>query len=192
MLKVDRSDGGAAAPIATAPHAIAMPGAFAEEGRTSITELLNASLYALDEDLRAIFLAFGELFVPGATVELMARLTDRDESAIADALTVLHRRGLVERQTGGEGGTTFTACTTWRTATRPRLRRVWGGTGAVVSLPRVYAGAPAEVAALDAETATFGAAEHAASPATVSLVEMMLALCGPYLPRGHCPPFSAV
>lgn len=195
MLKVDQiSTAELLRRIATAPHAIAMPGAFAEEGRTSITELLNASLYALDEDLRAIFLAFGELFVPGATVELMARLTDRDESAIADALTVLHRRGLVERQTGGEGGTTVyrvhDLAYSYAATIAARLGR---NRGAVVRACHAYTLAhQAEVAALDAEIGNLlGAAEHAALTGDrVSLVEMMLALCGPYLATmGHSPAF---
>ncbi len=83
--------------IAQTPHAMEMPEDFAEEGRSSITELLAASLYALEEDVRKVFLAFGNLFAPNATPELLARYMAVDESRIQSALTILHRRGLADR-----------------------------------------------------------------------------------------------
>jgi tetratricopeptide (TPR) repeat protein len=82
--------------VATAPHNLAMPEDFAEEGRTSITELLDASLYALDEPVRQMFLAFGALFTPSATPELLARCMTQDEGQVRDALAALQRRGLAE------------------------------------------------------------------------------------------------
>jgi hypothetical protein len=90
--------------IAAAPHAIAMPHSFAEEGRTSITELLNASLYALDDDTRHVFLGFGRLFAPQATPDLLARVMGRDEPAVSEALTTLQRRGLAERARPSDEG----------------------------------------------------------------------------------------
>lgn len=191
MLKVDQIGTPALLrQIATAPHALAMPGAFAEEGRSSITELLNASLYALDDQTRQVFLAFGALFAPGVTVELAARLMGRDETATAGALTVLHRRGLAER--APEAGA------------RPALYRVhdlaysYAATiaarqgrdrGAVVTACRAFVAAhAADIEALDVEIGNIlGAAEHAAQTGDrVALVEIMLALSGSYLAtRGH-------
>lgn len=97
-LKVDRiSPRELVNRIMNAPHAISMPEDFAEEGRSSITELLDASLYALDEKVRRVFVAFGSLFVPSATPELLSRAMGRDQGEIEEALTTLQRRGLAER-----------------------------------------------------------------------------------------------
>lgn len=190
MLKVDQiATSELLRRIATAPHALAMPGAFAEEGRTSITELLNASLYALDEPVRAVFLAFGVLFTPGASVELMARLMDRDEAAVADALTVLHRRGLAERQAAGDGVTVYRVHDLAYSYAATIAARQGRDRRAVIAACHAYTLAHAnEVGAIDAEIGNLlGAAEHAAQiEEGAALVETMLALCGPYLAtRGH-------
>ena len=197
MLKVDQiGTADLLRRIATAPHALAMPGAFAEEGRTSVTELLNASLYALDEPVRAVFLAFGVLFTPGATVELMARLMGRDEAAVADALTVLHRRGLAERQAvAGEGATVYRVHALAYSYAATIAARQGRDRRAVVTACHAYTLAHAgDVGALDAEIGNIlGAAEHAAQiEDRAALVEIMLALCGPYLAtRGHSLAFLA-
>jgi hypothetical protein len=96
--------------IETAPHEMKMPQDFADEGRQSVKRLLDASLSALDDETRAVFLAFGALFAPGATPELLARYmnasvgtrpavsaTEYDTTAIETALMTLARRGLAER-----------------------------------------------------------------------------------------------
>src|SRR5690606_6253966 len=80
-----------------APHDLAMPEDFAEEGRTSTTELLTASLVALDEGARQAFLAFGGMFAPQVTPELLARAMARDGADVSEALITLQRRGLADR-----------------------------------------------------------------------------------------------
>lgn len=191
MLKVDQIDTAELLQrIAAAPHALAMPGEFAEEGRTSVTELLNASLYALDEPVREVFLAFGLLFTPGATVDLLARLMARDQAAVADALTILHRRGLAERVPEADGrpasyrvhdlAYSYAATIAARQA-RDRAPVI----AACLAFARAH---EAEVEALDVEIGNLlGAAERASQDGDrASLVEMMRALCGPYLAaRGH-------
>ena len=85
--------------IETTPHDIAMPEDFAEEGRSSITELMDASIYALDDPTRRTFLAFGELFAPETTIELLSKVMGQDKDTSRENLTTLQRRGLVERMT---------------------------------------------------------------------------------------------
>lgn len=98
-LKVDQiRPGELLTRIATAPHEMAMPEDFAEEGRSSITELLTASLFALDDYVREVFLAFGRLFAPQITPELLARCLGQDQEQVTHALTTLVRRGLAERE----------------------------------------------------------------------------------------------
>jgi len=84
--------------IEAAPWKLAAPDGMEEEGRTSIEDLLNTSLYTLDADARAAFLAFGALFTASATPELLAICMERPETEIEDALNRLQRRGLAERQ----------------------------------------------------------------------------------------------
>jgi serine/threonine protein kinase/tetratricopeptide (TPR) repeat protein len=89
--------------MADAPHSLEMPEGFAEEGRESVKELLDASVNALDEAARAVFLAFGALFVPDCTEALMAAYMKRLGKPIdaADVLNELQRRGLAERIASG-------------------------------------------------------------------------------------------
>ena len=93
--------------IATTPHDMAMPEDFAEEGRSSIIELLDASLYALDDYERQVFLAFGSLFNADTTPELLALLLDEEADTIREALLTLQRRGLVERLTMAHSDLTY-------------------------------------------------------------------------------------
>ena len=58
--------------IAGSPHLIETPGAFGEAGRTSIRDLLAVSVDGLDEETRSVFFAFGALFAPQATPEMIA------------------------------------------------------------------------------------------------------------------------
>jgi tetratricopeptide (TPR) repeat protein len=83
--------------IEAAPWKLAAPDGMEEEGRTSIEDLLNTSLYTLDAEARAAFLAFGALFTASATPELLAIYMERGETEIDDALNRLQRRGLAER-----------------------------------------------------------------------------------------------
>lgn len=103
-LKVDQiAPGELLNRIATTPHDMTMPEDFAEEGRSSITELLDTSLYALDDYERRVFLSFGSLFDTDTTPELLALLLDEEVEAINEALLTLQRRGLVERLTLSQG-----------------------------------------------------------------------------------------
>ncbi len=80
--------------IAGSPHLIETPGAFGEAGRTSIRDLLAVSVDGLDEETRSVFFAFGALFAPQATPEMIALLVNR---AADKELMTLGRRGLAKR-----------------------------------------------------------------------------------------------
>lgn len=83
--------------ISAAPWKLTAPEGVEEEGRASIEELLNTSLFGLDPEARAVFLAFGAFFVASATPEMLALYMKLPISIIEDALTRLQRRGLAER-----------------------------------------------------------------------------------------------
>lgn len=95
--------------IADAPHLLEMPEGYADQGRGSVKELLNDSVFALDIESRAVFLAFGALFTAASTPELLGLLMEREEKYIDDTLTSLLRRGLTrrERYTSGSNITYF-------------------------------------------------------------------------------------
>lgn len=57
--------------INKAPHNLNMPLDFAENGRQSVADLLEVSLDSLEKKVRDIFFAFGGLFAPKATLELL-------------------------------------------------------------------------------------------------------------------------
>ncbi len=94
--------------IADAPHLLEMPHGYANPGRASVKALLNDSVFALDPDSRAMFLAFGVLFLPQATADMMARLMERDAQYVDAALTTLVRRGLARRERNAHGAVYFT------------------------------------------------------------------------------------
>jgi tetratricopeptide (TPR) repeat protein len=84
------------------PSQITAPDGVADEGRASVEDLLQASIYTLDAGARAVFLAFGAFFTASATPELLALYMDgREESALEDTLNRLQRRGLAERLSEG-------------------------------------------------------------------------------------------
>jgi tetratricopeptide (TPR) repeat protein len=174
--------------IETAPHEMAMPQDFAEEGRTSITELLTASLYALDDETREVFLAFGRLFVPQVTPELLARGMGRAESEVSETLTALQRRGLAERVRSSEDGLAAyrvhdLAYSYARTITAGQDRP------AMIEACRAFAADHADdLKALDAEQGNLLGAAQAAqeSDQRKALAEIMQTLAGLYLSaRGH-------
>ncbi len=176
--------------IATAPHDMVMPEDFAEEGRTSITELLTASLVALDEDVRQVFLTFGKLFAPQSTPELLARCLDQDAEQVQQALVTLVRRGLAERE--GETDTTaayYRVHDLAHSYARTLTMLQTDDRQDVIAACHSYAVDHAtDVKALDAEQSNlFGAAEAAQqSGDTGSLVAIMEVLAGPFLSaRGH-------
>jgi tetratricopeptide (TPR) repeat protein len=174
--------------IETAPHEIAMPQDFAEEGRTSITELLTASLYALDDETRQAFLAFGRLFVPQVSPELLARGMGRDETAVGEALTTLQRRGLAERVRQSEEG--LAAYRVHDLAYSYAKALTAGQDQAViVEACRAFTAEHAgDLKALDAELGNILGAAKAAqdSGSGDALIAIMQSLAGPYLSaRGH-------
>lgn len=67
------------------------------DGKESIAGLLQVSLGALDDAAYEAFLAFGGMFTPSSTPELMARALRRDAEMVEDALFSLVQRGLAER-----------------------------------------------------------------------------------------------
>jgi tetratricopeptide (TPR) repeat protein len=77
-----------------------MPEGFAEDGRESVQQLLEDSTSSLDPFTLKMFLAFGALHVPEATVELLTLIMQTDGAKVEEALTTLARRGLARRQTG--------------------------------------------------------------------------------------------
>ncbi len=83
--------------IAADPWKLAAPEGVEEEGRTSIEELLNTSLFHLEEAARAAFLAFGAFFTSSITPEMLALYLGEDIPAVEETLTLLQRRGLAER-----------------------------------------------------------------------------------------------
>ncbi len=80
--------------IADAPHQIKAPPGSGETGRSSIRDLLDASVDALDDETRQAFFCFGSLAAPHATQDLIALLVNRD---VENELATLVRRGLVKR-----------------------------------------------------------------------------------------------
>jgi tetratricopeptide (TPR) repeat protein len=93
----DMTPGELLARIGSAPHKLQVPEGTEEEGRASIEELLNASLYTLDGEAQEVFLAFGAFFTASATVEMLSLYMGWDEQEVEDALNRLQRRGLAER-----------------------------------------------------------------------------------------------
>ncbi|NWG17994.1 MAG: tetratricopeptide repeat protein [Chloroflexi bacterium] len=83
-----------------APYKLAAPDGMADEGRRSVEDLLTASLYTLDSEARALFLAFGAFFTSSLTPELLALYLEREGESVEDALNRLQRRGLAERSAG--------------------------------------------------------------------------------------------
>ncbi len=86
--------------IASAPHASRMPEDFAPEGRESVAALLDDSFGELNPEAQRAFLAFGALFAPGATSQLLAAYLQNDLLAVEDALDGLVRRSLASRDEG--------------------------------------------------------------------------------------------
>lgn len=190
-LKVDRiTPGELLARIAAAPHELAMPEDFAEEGRTSTTELLTASLAALDDDARQAFLAFGGMFAPQATPELLARTMARAEASVTEALITLQRRGLADRIRESERSAAFYRV---HDLAYSYARAVAGEAEstrrAALDACRAYAEAhESDLPALEAELPNLlGAADAARQRGDdATLAAMMRVLAGPYLlAHGH-------
>lgn len=77
------------------PYKIAMPEQFAREGRESMKQLIDASVNALENDLRDTFFAFGAMFVPGATPEILSTYLGKPN--VEKALNLLERYSLIRK-----------------------------------------------------------------------------------------------
>jgi len=82
--------------ISKAPHSIQMPLDF-EADRNSLGVLLDYSLRTLNLQEQEVFYAFGALFAPQSTVELLATFVKQPVNRVETTLTTLHRRGLATR-----------------------------------------------------------------------------------------------
>ena len=85
------------AQLANAPHTLQTPRGWREEGRESVSALLQASLEALSDDAYDAFLAVGALASGTVTAPLLARALRRDVEGTEAALIELHTRALAER-----------------------------------------------------------------------------------------------
>ncbi len=85
------------AQLANAPHTLQTPRGWREEGRESVSALLQASLEALSDNAYDAFLAVGALASGTVTAPLLARALRRDVEGTEAALIELHTRALAER-----------------------------------------------------------------------------------------------
>lgn len=83
--------------IAEYPHQITSPDGVTPPGRESVSALLDVSVRALAPDDRAVFLAFGTLWTPTASPDLLAQCLGKTSKIVADSLIRLGRRGLAQR-----------------------------------------------------------------------------------------------
>ncbi|MBV8630428.1 MAG: tetratricopeptide repeat protein [Silvibacterium sp.] len=103
--------------IADAPHDLKVPGDFSLKERSSVKELLDASVRVLDDEARKVFFAFGAFFSPQLTVQMLTQYLynkviwgdeersfpaiggsgSRDEPAVQKALEALEIQGLTQR-----------------------------------------------------------------------------------------------
>ena len=82
--------------IADAPHDLRVPGSFADVGRESVKDLLDASVDELTERQRTAFTAMGGLFAPRASFKLLATLMGGEEREVETLASDLQQRGLAE------------------------------------------------------------------------------------------------
>lgn len=83
--------------IKDAPHDLRVPEDLSAQDRGSIASLLQVSLEPLDDYAFEAFLAYGALFSPSSTPEMLSTLLHRDSDIIEDAQFALVTRGLAER-----------------------------------------------------------------------------------------------
>lgn len=83
--------------IADAPHLLAVPEEFDDEKHESLKGLFDDSIEVLSPEIQQVFFAFGQLFVPAATPELLALCLHYDLGDVSQALVVLGRRALAKR-----------------------------------------------------------------------------------------------
>lgn len=78
------------------PHLTEMP-LLVQPGHESMTAVIEISLHRLSDHTRQVFLAFGGLYAPSVTADLLAMYMKRPRTALLRELTILYRRGLIER-----------------------------------------------------------------------------------------------
>jgi tetratricopeptide (TPR) repeat protein len=103
--------------IADAPHDLTVPGNFSLKERSSVKELLDASVSVLKEDSRKVFFGFGAFFAPQVTVEMLTLYLHgmvvwgdkalslpflvnddpRNQQSVRNALNALEIQGLAQR-----------------------------------------------------------------------------------------------
>ena len=93
--------------IRDAPHDLRVPEDLNAQDRGSIASLLQVSLEPLDDYAFEAFLAYGALFSPSTTPEMLSNLLHRDSETVEDALFALVTRGLAKR-TATPGSDTIT------------------------------------------------------------------------------------
>ena len=81
--------------IEETPHDLSMPAGFGELGRKGIKSLLDASVDVLSKELYDAFFAFGGMFEPSTTAELLALVMQCETEDIEHRLQELTQRGLV-------------------------------------------------------------------------------------------------
>jgi tetratricopeptide (TPR) repeat protein len=181
--------------IAAAPHNIAMPPDFVDQGRQSFKDLLDASLNALDARARAVFLAVGALFAPTFTVELLALTLERPADEVNEALGELHRRSLVKR-THSEAGVNLDVYRMYDLAySYARTRFLTSGgraESALSAVQRYVARHMQNLDALDYEQANWiGAAYQMAETGRdaelIALMRMLAVDAGYFDARGYSP-----
>jgi tetratricopeptide (TPR) repeat protein len=71
-------------------HEMKVPLGFHEDGRENVAALLQTSLKALDDESRTVFMAFGALFAPSATPEMLTLYLDANRvRSLEELFTVL-------------------------------------------------------------------------------------------------------
>lgn len=94
--------------VKRAPLDLRVPDSLARQDQGNIASLLQVSLDTLDDRAYDTFLAYGALYSPSSTAELMATLLERDTEQTEDALFRLVERGLAERvATAGSDTVTY-------------------------------------------------------------------------------------
>ena len=91
--------------VRRAPLDLRVPESLAQQDQGNIASLLQVSLDTLDDRSYDTFLAYGALYSPSSTPELIATLLGRNSEQTEDALFTLVERGLAERVTSAGSDT---------------------------------------------------------------------------------------
>lgn len=93
--------------IGHAPQELTTPANFSASERRSVSDLIEVSYQALEERERLGFLAFGSLFTPVVTVDLLALCLDQSIVDTEESLNTLYDNGLLNRTPSEHQGTRF-------------------------------------------------------------------------------------